>query len=378
MTLTACDTTNPHQLHNLLTNIPTHHPLTAVIHTAGTLDDATLTTLTPQQLHPVLANKIDTAHHLHTLTRHHNLAAFVMYSSAAGVLGSAGQANYSAANAYLDALAAHRQAQGLPGTSLAWGLWAEAGGMTAHLGEQDRARMARSAIAPMSNAQALALFDASDRLPHPMQLASLLQLNALPADPLWSRLATVRPEAVARQQGPALSEELARLGETERQQHVLELVRRHMAVILMLDSPGSIESGRGFLDQGLDSLTAVELRNRLAGVTGIRLPATVIFDHPSPAALARYIVGKTESGTSGETAQGVPEGADRVLSELDRIEAMLTMIPKEYIAESRIPARLHALLAGMNGGGAADDATVEERLGSASTEDLFQFIDSEL
>ncbi len=301
-----------------------------------------------------------------------------MYSSAAGVLGSAGQANYSAANAYLDALAAHRQAQGLPGTSLAWGLWAEAGGMTAHLGEQDRARMARSAIAPMSNAQALALFDASDRLPHPMQLASLLQLNALPADPLWSRLATVRPEAVARQQGPALSEELARLGETERQQHVLELVRRHMAVILMLDSPGSIESGRGFLDQGLDSLTAVELRNRLAGVTGIRLPATVIFDHPSPAALARYIVGKTESGTSGETAQGVPEGADRVLSELDRIEAMLTMIPKEYIAESRIPARLHALLAGMNGGGAADDATVEERLGSASTEDLFQFIDSEL
>ncbi|WP_159047072.1 beta-ketoacyl reductase, partial [Streptomyces pactum] len=133
ITLTACDTTDPAELANLLATIPREHPLTTVIHTAGTLDDATTTNLTDTQLHTVLRPKIDTATHLHHLTLDHPVTTFVLYSSAAGQLGTAGQANYAAANTYLDALAHHRHAHGQPATSLAWGLWNTRSGMTGHL-----------------------------------------------------------------------------------------------------------------------------------------------------------------------------------------------------------------------------------------------------
>ncbi|WP_181798707.1 beta-ketoacyl reductase, partial [Streptomyces sp. WELS2] len=161
VTLTACDTTDRDRLARLLDGIPADHPLTAVVHTAGTLDDGLLTDLTPDRLHSVLRPKTDAAWHLHDLTRDHPLTAFVLYSSVAGLLGTAGQANYAAGNTFLDALAAHRGAQGLPAVSLAWGLWAESSELSGHLSEADVRRLARSGLRPLATDDALDLFDAA-------------------------------------------------------------------------------------------------------------------------------------------------------------------------------------------------------------------------
>ncbi|MEU6958020.1 beta-ketoacyl reductase, partial [Streptomyces sp. NPDC045714] len=180
ITTTACDTTNRQALHHLITNTPN---LTAVIHTAGIVDDALLTTLTPEQLHTVLTTKTDTAHHLHELTQHLNLKAFVLYSSLAGTLGNPGQANYAAANAYLDALAQHRHTQGLPATSIAWGLWANTSGTTQHLTTTDHARLTRDGITPITTEHGNALFDAALGLNTPTTIATPLNLTTISKNP---------------------------------------------------------------------------------------------------------------------------------------------------------------------------------------------------
>ncbi|MFD7909101.1 beta-ketoacyl reductase, partial [Kitasatospora sp. NPDC059747] len=159
VTLTACDTTDRNALHHLLTTMPHQHPLTAVIHAAGILHDTTLETLTPHTLNHVLHPKTQAAHHLHELTQHHNLDAFILFSSIAGIIGNPGQANYAAANTYLDALAQHRHAQGLPATSIAWGLWEQPHGMAATLTTTDLARLARTGITPLTTTEALTHFD---------------------------------------------------------------------------------------------------------------------------------------------------------------------------------------------------------------------------
>ncbi|MGW7097779.1 beta-ketoacyl reductase, partial [Streptomyces sp. NPDC054874] len=180
ITTTACDTTNRQALHNLITNTPN---LTAVIHTAGIVDDALLTNLTPEKLHTVLTTKTDTAHHLHELTQHLNLKAFVLYSSLAGTLGNPGQANYAAANAYLDALAQHRHTQGLPATSIAWGLWANTSGTTQHLTNTDHARLTRDGITPITTEHGTALFDAALGLNTPTTIATPLNLTTISKNP---------------------------------------------------------------------------------------------------------------------------------------------------------------------------------------------------
>ncbi|WP_171169698.1 type I polyketide synthase, partial [Streptomyces sp. I05A-00742] len=382
VTITACDTTNKTALTHTLNTIPTNHPLTAVIHTAGLVDDAVLTSLSREQLKTVIAAKVDSALNLHELTRDLDLGAFVLFSSLAGVLGSPGQANYSAANTFLDALAAHRQARGLPATSLAWGLWAQASGMTGHLSDQDLARMSRSAVLPLGTELGLQTFDGHNQAHRALQLAAAFNLKQLPAQPIWSRLATVRPTAAAEQQGgPDLAQQLAGLTPVQREQHLLAMVREQMAVILTLDSPDAVEPNRGFLEQGLDSLTAVELRNRLLTITGIRLPATMVFDHPTPSALAHFIAGRLGPGDGGEAspADAVRAATERILSELDRIASMVASVPLADIAETKIPARLHALLSGLTPEDAdGDGSSVTSRLDSASAEELFKFIDSEL
>ncbi|WP_207974684.1 SDR family NAD(P)-dependent oxidoreductase, partial [Parafrankia sp. BMG5.11] len=301
VTITACDTSDPDALAATLSTVPDAHPLTAVIHTAGTLNDATLTALTLDQLHSVLAAKADSAHHLHEQTRDLDLAAFILYSSVAGHLGSPGQANYAAANTFLDALATHRHTHAQTASSLAWGLWAQTSGMTAHLTDHDLARMNRTAIRPLTNTRALQLFDAHEHFHRPVQMICDLDTNRLSTQPVFSRLATIRRTAGTAPQGPALIDHLAGLTPTKQREHLLTIIRQHTAQILTLDSPTAIEPSRGFLDQGLDSLTAVELRNRLTTTTGIRLPATTIFDHPTPTALTDHLLQQLTPTTTNTT-----------------------------------------------------------------------------
>ncbi|WP_156313169.1 type I polyketide synthase, partial [Micromonospora sp. HK10] len=298
-TVSACDTADPDAVATLIAGIPDAHPLTAVFHTAGVLDDAAVHTLTAEQIHTVLRPKVDAAWHLHQATLDLDLAAFVLYSSAAGVLGSAGQANYAAGNTFLDALAQHRVAYGLAGTSIAWGFWAEASGMTGHLDAGERARMVRDGVLPLETAPALRMLDAAlagnDPTPVPvlLDLAGLRRAETVPAV-LRGLVRTVAARRTAADAAvhTGLAGRLAGLGDGERQRLLLDLVRSQVAGVLGHGSPELIEPQRAFKDLGFDSLTAVELRNRLNTATGLRLPATLVFDHPTAQALATYVRGR--------------------------------------------------------------------------------------
>ncbi|QQQ80025.1 SDR family NAD(P)-dependent oxidoreductase [Saccharothrix sp. 6-C] len=276
VSVVACDVTDRAALADVLATIP---DLCAVVHAAGVLDDAVVTAMTPQSLHDVLRPKVDAAWHLHELTR--DLAAFVLFSSAAGVLGGAGQGNYAAANAFLDALAAHRHALGLPAVSLAWGQWEQASGLTGHLTEADQRRLERSGVVPMSTEHALALFDAALAGGAPAVVPARLDLTAPSLRGLTRRARRVVDTDLARR--------LASLTEAEQQTVVLDLVGAHTAVVL--GRTDGVAANRAFKDLGFDSLTAVELRNRLASALGVKLPATLTFDHPTPTALATHLRG---------------------------------------------------------------------------------------
>ncbi|GAA2353686.1 hypothetical protein GCM10010376_90790 [Streptomyces violaceusniger] len=318
VTIAACDAADRDALAAVLADIPAGRPLTAVVHTAGVLDDGVIDALTPERLEKVLRPKVDAAVNLHELTRDQDLAAFVLFSSAAGTFGGPGQANYAAANSFLDALARHRQSQGLAATSLAWGLWTEASGMTGELEATDKSRMTRSGVLGLSSDEGLALFDAAqevgDAFLVPMQL-DLAPLTGAPIEmvpPLLRGLvrgvATRRTaESGADGDGSSLVERLVRLDAAEREQTLLDLVRAQVAVVLGHDSPDAVEASRAFKDLGFDSLTAVEFRNRLGGAAGLRLPATLVFDYPTPTALAGYLL---EELLGSEAAAAVPARAE--------------------------------------------------------------------
>ncbi|WP_425579829.1 type I polyketide synthase, partial [Streptomyces hyderabadensis] len=281
--------------------------LTGVVHAAGVLDDGVLESLDAARFDAVLRPKVDAAWHLHELTREHDLSAFVVFSSAAGVVGNAGQANYAAANVFLDALAQARRTDGLPAVSLAWGLWAEASAMTSGLAESDRQRIARLGAEALGETEGLALLDRAlgegapsllvpVRLSQPA-LRAQAQAGTLPT--LMKALvpATLRRRAAAGTagtggdtSGSALTERLSALTPAERETQVQDLVRREVAGVLGHDGPETVQATQSFKELGFDSLTAVELRNRLTAATGLRLPATLIFDHPTSAALAHRIL----------------------------------------------------------------------------------------
>nr|WP_051773220.1 type I polyketide synthase [Saccharothrix sp. NRRL B-16314] len=289
VTLAACDMADRDAVADLLGGVPARHPLTAVVHTAGVLDDGVVQALTPERVDRVMLPKVDAAWHLHELTGGLDLAAFVLFSSVAGTVGGAGQANYAAANAFLDALAEHRRATGLPAQSLAWGLWAGESSLTADLGEVDLRRLGRSGIAALSSAEGLALFDAALRDGRAVLAPVRLDLPAIRAGavPHVLRGLVRAPERKA-----AASPLLDRLREADAEEQgriVLDLVCAQAAAVLGHDSADGIVDSRAFREFGFDSLTAVELRNRLADTTGIRLPATVVFDHPTPGALAEHL-----------------------------------------------------------------------------------------
>jgi polyketide synthase 12 len=316
VTIAACDTADRQALAAAIGQVPGRHPVTAVIHASGALSDAALTSLTPAQLHAVLAAKIDPALHLHELTISCDLAAFVSYSSAGATFGSPGQANYTAANTFLDALAHHRAHFGLPATSIAWGLWAQISGMTSHLTDQDFQRMNRSGLAPLATEQALTLFDAATRIQRPHHIAAPIDLTRLPAvaHPLWNRLraASARPAAASYATDISLADELLRQPPAQRYGSLLEHVNRHLADILGVPRDG-VDPQRGFVDSGIDSLSAVELRNRLSAVTGLRLPPTMIFDYPTPDALTRHLAAELLPDGDAEAARrGDDEAAIRL------------------------------------------------------------------
>ncbi|GCD95687.1 polyketide synthase [Embleya hyalina] len=315
----ACDAADREALAAVLARIPESAPLTGVVHATGVLADSLVESMAPDDLASVLRAKVDGAINLHELTAGHDLAAFVLFSSIAGVLGGAAQANYAAANAFVDALAAHRQAAGGPGTSLAWGLWARTSGMTGRLGRDDLDRMARSGVLPMSDALGLRLFDAarsgSRTLAVPMRvdpaaLRTLAGTGTLPE--VFGGLARGPARRVAATDGDAggstWQRRTAALVPAERSRVLLELVRTHAAAVLGHGDETAVPADRAFKALGFDSLTAVELRNRLAAGTGLRLPATLVFDHPTPAALADRL-GAELSGAEPESLAEEPPPA---------------------------------------------------------------------
>ncbi|KKK06291.1 type I polyketide synthase, partial [Micromonospora sp. HK10] len=306
VSVVGCDTADPAAVADLVAGIPAAHPLTAVVHAAGGLDDATIGSLTPDRWHAVLRPKVDAAWHLHRATAHLDLAAFVLFSSAAGALGNAGQGNYAAGNTFLDALAHHRAARGLPAVSLAWGPWAQRSGLTGGLDERATDRMARG-LRPLATEEALRLFDEGLAGAHPhlvpvaVDLAGLRRQAAgaaLPAVLADLVRAPARRAAALLDGGPSLRDRLAALDDAGRRDHLLEVVRGQAAAVLGHDSPAGVAPGRPFKELGFDSLTAVELRNRLNTATGLRLPATLVFDHPTPEALVRFLAAELGGGAA--------------------------------------------------------------------------------
>ncbi|WP_262418316.1 type I polyketide synthase [Streptomyces sp. SP2-10] len=318
VTSAACDVADRAALAAVLDAVPADRPLTAVLHAAGVLADGVLTSLTPDRIDTVFRPKADAAWNLHELTADLDLSAFVLFSSSAATLGSPGQANYAAANAYLDALAVHRRALGLPAHSLAWGLWAQTGGMTGTLDETDRTRIARGGVAPLETEEGVALFDAAVRGAEPAVLPVKLDLAALRAQgedlaPLFRALVPVRRAGAATGPGAAggadaLRDRLAGLLPAEREPFLTELVQNHVATLLGYRSAQDVGRTLAFRELGFDSLAAVELRNRLTSATGLRLPATLVFDHPTPAELARHLLGELTGGLTGAPARTAVRG----------------------------------------------------------------------
>ena len=376
VTLVACDVADRDALETMLAKIPSDHPLTAVIHTAGVLDNGVISALTTQQLDAVLYPKVNGAWNLHELTQGQSLSAFVLYSSVAGTVGAPGQANYAAASAFLDALACHRQAEGLPATSLAWGPWEYASGMAGQAAGADKARLARSGMWPLPVAQGLALLDATLGAGPPVLIPARLDMGTLQT---WAGSDTlppvlrglVRPRRLSTSASGAIpmAERLAGVPEAERDGIVLEFVRTQVAEVLGHGSLDAVNADMAFGDLGFDSLTAVELRNRLGGTTGLRLPASLIFDYPTPAALAVYL--RTEITPAAEPLP--------VFTELARLESAMAAITPDDTRRPEITNRLRAALATWSARSStpAKDA-VEDKIKLATSGEIFDFIDQEL
>ncbi|MFI8803995.1 type I polyketide synthase [Micromonospora chalcea] len=376
VSIVAADLADPDAVADVLSMVDRRHPLRAVVHAAGVLDDATVESLTPDRLAAVLRPKVDVAWNLHRATLGHDLSAFVLFSAAAGVFGGPGQGNYAAGNAFLDALAEHRRALGLPAVALAWGRWAQASGMTGHLDSADIRRLDRGGMAALSDAEGLALFDALWRSERatlmPAKIATGVAAPGSPVHPLLTNLVRAagrRAAAGEAADGQAYAETLRALPDDKRVRALRDLVLAHVAVVLGHGDPAGIEPTRAFRELGFDSLTAVELRNRLGAATGLRLPATLVFDNPTPEALAVHLAGQF----APVSPAGEPSAAGR---ELDRLEAALVGLDPADDEFRRITDRLHGLLGRLTERQA--DADGDDDLESATAENIFDLIDREL
>ncbi len=325
VTVLACDAADRTAMAAVLATIPAEHPLTGVVHAAGALDDGVVASLTPERFDMVLQPKADAALNLHELTAGLPLTAFVLFSSAAGVFGGAGQGNYAAANAVLDALAQTRASRGLPAMSLAWGLWEEDSGLTGPMDETDRARLNRVGVGALSTETALALFDAASTVDRSTLVPVRLEFAALRAAAragavqpiLWDLVPTPVRRVVGVDAAAAseLRDRLARLPEPESRRTLLDLVRTQVAAVLGLSNAVAVDEERAFRESGFDSLTAVELRNRLNAVTGLRLPATLVFDYPTPTVLAEFLRAELlDAPAAAETAASAAVSDDEPIA----------------------------------------------------------------
>ena len=398
-TVTACDAADSDGLAAVLAAIPAAEsvntgplntgplnpgslnpgPLTGVIHAAGLLDDGVLDSQTPDRLDAVMRPKSDGAWNLHELTADTDLQYFVLFSSVAGILGSAGQASYAAANTFLDALAAYRRQQGLTGVSLAWGPWQSGGGMAGQVDDAGRQRMARHGLRALTDHDGLALLSAAGQartalqVPVRLGLAALRQ-HAAQLPPLFSRLVRQArrvpgdPGSGGGTASIALASRLGALSPAERDKALRALVRAQVAAVLGMNGPDVIEPDRTFRALGFTSLAALELRNQLGYATGLALPASLAFDYPTPDALAGYLRVRIADDGTGDRA---------ALRELDRLEVLLAEITSDSGGRSRIITRLEGIAADFRTR-RQDSAVVHRELDEASDDEIFSLIDREL
>ncbi|OBJ88765.1 polyketide synthase [Mycobacterium gordonae] len=368
VSVVSADVADRDAVAGLLAQIPQQFPLRAVIHAAGILDDGLIATLTPERLDAVLRAKVDGAWHLHELTRDLDLSAFVMFSSMAGILGTAGQGNYAAANSFLDGLAEHRQGLGLPATAVAWGLWEQASAMTRHLGDRDKARMSRVGLATLSTDQAMALFDAALLADPAVVVATRLDTAALSDDAPallgdLVRRPVRRTVAAADVSTTGLAARLSGLTSEQRHRELVDVVCSNAATVLGRSGTADISAQRAFQELGFDSLTAVELRNRLKTATGLTLSPTLIFDYPSPSALAEHL----DIRLSGPAKQADPSARfEDIARELEQLVRQSDWSEED---RAKLAHRLHDVLA---------DLALDDDLAAASESELFAILDEEL
>ncbi|WP_055546218.1 type I polyketide synthase [Streptomyces kanamyceticus] len=370
----ACDAADRAALAALLDTVPADRPLTGVVHAAGVLDDGLVGSLCAEQCERVLRPKSDAALNLHQLTLEHDLSAFVLFSSAAGTLGNAGQAGFGAANVFLDALAQHRRARGLPGVSLAWGPW-RTGGSTGGSGD---------GILPFTPDEGLVLFDAArhgtDALALPIRpdlpvLGEAAAAGALPTV-LRGLVRTARRTAAtgagADRSRTELAGKLAGVRPAEQTRVLLDLLRTEVAAVLRHATTEDVDADRAFKDLGFDSLTAVELRNRLAAATGLTLPPTLVFTYPTPTVLVRFLLEELALGAGAE-------GELPVLADLERLSDTLAATEADESTTERITQRIEALLWQWRGDPRGTRQVLAgEALDAASDDEMFALIDKEL
>ncbi|WP_420800532.1 type I polyketide synthase [Micromonospora chalcea] len=378
-TVVECDASDRDALAELIEAIPAEYPLTAVVHASAVLDDAMINDIRPEQIERVLRAKVDVAYNLHELTLDHELSAFVMFSSFAGSVASSGVGNYAPSNAFLDALAQHRRGLGLTATSVAWGAWAGGGMADGPLGEL----LHRHGVPEMTPEAAItALHQAVDHGEAFLTIADIawerfsVAFTATRPGPLISDLPDVRRLAAAEAMdsvevgdGPeSLRERLAGLPAAERFAVLLGLVRGQVAAVLNYPSADSVDEHRAFRELGFDSVTAVELRNRLGAATAVALPVTLVFDYPTPTTLAEYLY--------AEVAHDDVVTPNALLDDLDRIAEGLDVVARDEAARVRATVRLQAMLSrlGQDSGG----ADIGRHLDDATDDELFAMVDKDL
>jgi acyl transferase domain-containing protein/acyl carrier protein len=375
--IAACDVSDRTEVKELIASIPAAHPLGAVIHAAGVFENALIADLDPERLDSVLAPKADAAHHLHELTSDLDLSAFVMFSSSAGLLGGPGQGNYAAANSFLDALATQRQQQGLPATSLAWGMWGQESNLLGDIGSAEIEQLLRQArtllgFAPIPTERGLELFDTTSSLADSLLAPVNFDRAALRAQAKSGSLPAlmrglVRVPKGRERAGDSLAARLASVPEAEQETFVLDFVRGHVAAVLGHDSAGAVDPEKAFKDLGFDSLAAVELRNRLVAATGVSLQPTVIFDYPTASALTGYLLDETS----------IREGGLRQAElQIDELESALSAGTLPDSDRTELAERLRAVATGLEGGDREESiASERDRLETATDDELLEALD---